>query len=189
MSITMSNNESRGLWRIIVLIAVITVALFFSKSSITGHISQDISRQPVDLVVGKSQSFVVSLPNNGEFSLRSLRVSGEVVGSGKVKVLLDNGKGIRRLVFANIHGVGKEIDRSTQFVESSDDLSQELVINSYQSLENDVADEGETIAGSFRSVCVETCNLNPDMFTSRRYELLVYVEPGAQAHINELLYT
>ncbi len=177
-----------GLWKMMFLIVLIIVILFFSKSTITDHISKNIERQVVDIVVDKSQSFVLSLPDNAIFSLRSLQISGEVVGSGKVKVFLDNGKGIKRLVFSNVQGVGKNIGVSTDFVDMDKSL-QEIVINNYRSLENDLVYEGETFAGSFRRVCSETCELNPVIFTNKRYELLVYVEPGTKVYLKELLYT
>lgn len=185
----MTNNESHGLLRMIFLIVMMTVILFFSNGAITGHFSKDVVRQPVDLVVNNSQSFVLSSPNSSPFSLHSLQVSGDVTGSGEVQIFLDNGKGARRLVFANIHGIGKSLGSTTEFVDADNFGSKHLVVTSYRSLDDEISGSGETIAGYFRNVCSETCELNAELFTSQRYELLVYVEQGTKAHLTELLYT
>lgn len=184
----MTNNESRGLRRLIFLIVVMTVILFFSKGSITGYLNKDIERQVIDFVVDRSQSFVVSLPNSEQLNLHSFSVSGDVAGSGKVQIFLDNGQGVRRLVFANVQGFGKSLDTATEFVDVKNSGLNELIIAPYRNLDDEVFGGGETIAGYFRNVCSETCELDPELFASQRYELLVYVEPGTKVHLTEVLY-
>jgi len=185
----MANKVNFGFWCAIVIVVIMTSMLYFSKATITGYLSRNIERHSVDLVIDKSQSFVISLSNNNVFSLRSLRLSGEVIGSGEVKVYIDNGFGVQRLIYANVKDESRIIDGAVSFVsENSDDDS--LVFEKYRDIDYaDFSENTKTIAGNFRRVCIETCDLNPSEFNNKQYEVLFYVSPGTKINLKEILYT
>ena len=189
MMVCSKKGQAHALWHAIVIVIIFMTALYFSRGTITGHLAKNIERNPVDIVVDKSQSFVLQLSNNAPFALSSFSISGAVNGPGRVNVYLDTGTGARRLVYTNTKGEVSAHDATTEFVENSgSDAS--LVVTKYRDLgETTSSKEGETIAGSFRRVCSETCSLDPTVFASSRYELLFFVDEGTTVHVNEILHT
>lgn len=178
-------SEIAGILVLIVFIA----SLFFSQGSITGYLTSNIERHAVDIVVDTSTSYVMTLKNNRVLALTSLSISGEVKGSGRVAVFLDNGIGLRRLVYANNKGASAPTELTAQFVDN-DHENRGLVVEKYRVLEDSVPMAPSDLThGLFRKVCSETCLLDVGLFRSSRYELLIFVDPGTTLKINEIAYT
>ena len=182
------SKKTKAVWHVIAMVLILTGALYFSKSTITGNVVASIDRLPVDLDIDQSQSFVISNENNKEFSLHSLRISGEVVGKGAVKIYVDNGAGILQLVYSNAKGSMNANMLATEFTKSGD--RSKFIIEKYRLLEGTLKKENEEfVEGNFRNACIETCSLDALKFTSKHDELIVYVDQGVKVHLEEILST
>ena len=71
---------------LVLFISFITYASF--KPSITGHVSANVYHQNLDLVINKSQNFLLSSDNLEPFIVSSLKISGNITGNGQVKVYI-----------------------------------------------------------------------------------------------------
>lgn len=183
----MSAEHLRSLWPVLLMSLILTAALYFSKATITANLVVDVHRLPVEIIAEKSQSFIVSLPSFVPFELNSFAVSGKVVGNGRARVYIDDGNGLRYLVYSNEAGASSVLNVDNEFGTAKDD---DLQIAKYR----DIADGSTTasdmivLSGYFRRACSETCHLPEGKFNSGRYELLVFVDEGTTVILNELLY-
>ncbi len=89
----------------VLLVSILFIGLMgyaFYSPNITGFVSVSIYKQNVSLVIDQSQNFFLTSDNIEPFIITSFKVSGEVIGEGRVKVLIDSGKGQRLTVYNNI---------------------------------------------------------------------------------------
>lgn len=175
---------------LIFVLFVFIFAFYFSKGDIVGNIVIDFERHSVGVFVDKSKSFVLSLSEGVPVNLKSLGVSGEVFGVGRVKIFVDNGFGVRRLVFSNEEGANAVLSVDGDFAQFSNDKIKGFDLSEYRVLTPEFYDGSgtEVFAGSFKRVCGETCELESGLFNSARYELLFFVEDGASVRLKEVLY-
>lgn len=187
-----SQDEAVSIIKIFLMIIILTATLYFSKDTITGNFGLHITRQSVDIFTDKSQSFILTHKSLSKFSLNSLSVSGEVFGDGRAKIYLDNGEGIRRLVYSNEHAAKTKWINSNDFVALVPESSSTIVLTKYADLSAEQPapqKDLQTLKGRFRRACSETCELDTSLFNTNRYELLIYVDDGTSVRLNEILYT
>lgn len=188
MTFQFEKAEFKKMLPVLVIVFILTAALYFSKSNITGAVIFQIERSPVNLIVDSSQSYVISKENSASFKLNSFRISGKVTGKGAAKIYLDNGAGIKKLIFHNSKGSISEFSQVNEFTKNSIGNSP-LKIMQYRTLEPEFEESKEFISGSFRNICIETCKLDLKQFDTARYELSVYVDSGVIVQISEILYS
>jgi hypothetical protein len=88
----------------IVGIFAVGMLLLPTPVTFTGYVSGlnlTIYSQNLDVLVDGSQSYTLATEGNN-LNLESFMIDGEVVGKGRVEILLDNGKGQQYLVYENI---------------------------------------------------------------------------------------
>ncbi len=180
--------EFKKILPVLTIIVILTAALYFSKSNITGAVIFQIERSPVNLIIDTSQSYVISKENSTPFKLNSFRISGKVIGEGNAKIYLDNGAGIKKLIYSNSKGSIAASSQINEFTKNNIGNAQ-LKVLQYRQLEPEFEQSKDFVLGNFRNVCVETCSLDSLQFNSARYELSVYIEPGVTIQINEILYS
>lgn len=183
----MSAEHLRRLWPVLLMSLILTVALYFSRGTITANLVVDVHRLPVEIFAEKSQSFIVSLPSFAPFELNSFALSGNVIGNGRAMVYIDDGNGLRYLVYSNEAGASSVLDVDNEFGAAKDD---DLQVTKYRELAGSLTPSNNAIvlSGYFRRACSETCHLPEGKFNSGRYELLVFVDEGTTISLNELLY-
>jgi len=178
----------KNLWHVLLMVGILTATLYFSKSTITGNVVvNDIQRVPVNINIDKSHSKVISLPDKTTWPLNYFSVTGDIKGAGLVKIYLDNGAGIKRLVYSNEKGLIQSSLKSNVFTSLKSEAK--LFIDTYSSYDYLAPEQVEVSSGSFRDVCIETCSLENNLFNSPRYELIFYVEKGTDLKIDEILYS
>lgn len=177
----------KNLWHVLLMVGILTGALYFSRSTITGNVVvNDIQRVPVNINIDQSQSYVVSLPDKTVLDLHSFSVTGEIQGKGLVKIYLDNGAGIKRLVYSNEKGIIQSSLKANVFTSFKAE-SAKLSVEKYSNYDYLAPEQVEVSAGNFRDICIETCSFDRN-FDSQRYELIVYVEKGTSLKIEEIIY-
>ena len=165
----------------VVVVGIILFAMFLSEGTITGLVSSQVFYKLIDLEIHNSQSFVIESSDDSLLFFSSFSVSGEVIGSGAVKIVLDNGLGERRVIFSNT------VNNSMHLV-SRDDIGYsapivvvpEYVLSEYPS-ENSVAN-----SGVFEE-CFEACKMFP-VLQGKEFKLNVYIEPGTSVILKKIWY-
>ena len=97
-----SANQKRFPFLIVVLVIVSVLAAFFITnffgSSYTGHVFADVNKISLEETAYKGSTYMMSASN--PLSAKSLRISGDIIGNGSVKVYLNSGDK-NMLVFSN----------------------------------------------------------------------------------------
>lgn len=211
----------RQLYKIEMIIAIFGIfaaaAMLLSDSSnlsVTGFVSADnltVYIQNLELYVDGTQSYnLASMGDN--LNLESFRLSGEIIGAGRVEIFLDNNRGSQYLVYKNLQ---KKIDYNprnliTSFVVKDESQSiQGQVVNDENSLTklegtwlivqpkplnviyefSPLAENERKLNGTFYMECTETCNIPLGEFDSDNYELIFRIEKGTYIQLNRLEYT
>lgn len=191
---------------IVLLIVAWSAVLIFSNPSITGHVPVNIYTQNLNLVINKSQNFLLTSDNSEPFIITSFKISGNITGDGQVKIYIDTGRGQKILVYDNIvqkkdaqaglHGItgsitDKSIKNATGENTSKDDKW--LVIKPIKTLLekeafDEVSNEEILVKGDFNRQCIETCLIRMEISRKIAYRLRFLVENGTVLKINEIVY-
>ena len=156
-------------------------------NAITGFVSTDIFTQDVSLEISSSQRYDF-LPRD-TIELSSLRISGEVIGSGLAQVFLEV-DGQRFLVYNNI--VKREQGNLITGLASG---------NSAKSVDNFRLVPGQAVAtpvsdtdvryysGEFYQQCVESCFMSLYLEPGDIASLVFYVDEGTALRVTQITYT
>lgn len=182
-----------------VVLLLVSVISLFPDTGITGYVSVDVRKQPVDIAVANSQSYLLTTTSEEGFELTSFKISGELIGEGKASVYLDNGQGQKILVFTNIIDSRKGLGSVTGMKEISGlvtgpdtEAQGDLILEYLENIDGsfrDLKDQEELFSGKFEEKCVDSCFINMPLNSDLSYLLLFYVEEGAILNINEVVYT
>lgn len=185
-------------------IFIVGMVMLPTPPTMTGYVSGlnlTIYSQSLDLFVDGSQSYTLAT-ESGNLHLRSFMIDGEVLGKGRVEILLDNGKGQQYLVYENIKktpdygkpsitGISAGITGNAVDESITESKGLWLAIQKKQPVNYEFlplkAGE-EATEGAFYSVCAETCNMPRDIFNSYSYELIFRLEKGTAVKLNEIKY-
>jgi hypothetical protein len=163
----------------LLIMAVISISLF--KPSPTGFVPANVERNPLDIVIEKSQ--VYKMRFNETTTLHSFAISGEVAGSGTAYVFLDNREGQRLLVYSNVRA--PQDLGGAKFITglATAEIQPGQVIDSSIQLE----ENEELVMGPFINECIQTCTTPPD-FSRDEYDLVFLVQPETRLTIDEIIY-
>lgn len=174
--------ESQRLLLGVIVFGIIFFTLLFSKPNITGFVPAETFSQKLNIDVLSSQRFVLS--SEDVLSLSSLSMSGAVSGSGLVNVYLADGSA-KWLVFSNKKKKSSSLEHITGLAVGDLNIAPGEKLNRIESL----PDGYITRDGSFSNECVETCVLDPGLFSTSSLFLDVIVEPGTSFHVSEIRFS
>ena len=136
------------------------------------------------------------------FNLTSLRLSGEVIGSGRAEIVLENGLGQELWIYSNMKqkqgnmitgmAVGEEDTALAEEKAEATDTAWLMITPgdaNKESPEKQLTPEREITSGKFQNTCTDTCYMNMKMQKGLYYTLNVRVDAGTQVKITELKYT
>lgn len=200
---------------VIACIGLIILGVFFLPfyPTLTGYVSGTnvtVFVQDLDLYIDGTQSYnLISAEEN--LPLSRLALYGEVIGNGRVEILLDNGKGEQYLVYENIieevQGgksliTGKAISGITGSASTDENVVGQniieerkgawLVIKPKKIMKYEFSELNEDqniVEGIFYKNCIETCSIEKGKFDSYNYELVFRIEKGTAVKLNQLRYT
>jgi len=175
----------------------------FYNPSITGHVSANIYRQNLNLMINESQNFLLTSNELDSFFITSFKISGNITGNGQVKVYIDTGTGQKVLVYENM--AGKKEDKNTglisitgrviEIVEARgvDEGVKRLVFRPIETLlEKEVFDEvGRDLIlvnGAFTEQCIDTCFMHMEISKNISYRIVFLVEKGTVLRINDIVF-
>jgi hypothetical protein len=190
------------------IIGIVAISMsLFNNPSITGYVSglnTTIYFQDINLTVDSSNSYTLVAEKN--LHLSSFMISGEVIGSGRVEILLDNGNGQQYLVYENVvektrskgffplTGIGAGITGKAAYsqTEINEQPSVFIAVQNkhpikYEFLPLDY--NHEAVEGVFVLECAETCDIPKDIFNSNTYGLFFRVEQGTELKITSIKYS
>lgn len=187
---------------ILISLLLVGALTFFSYPGLTGHVSSDLSTQIVDFLVDQSQVFEIST-DSGQFYIKSLRLSGEIIGEGVAEIWLDNSEGQRLLVFSNIRekdsGISSLTGITAKAVAVGDEIKEDPVFEKKITLTasdylntgpaTQIAKGQETFNGAFESECIDTCFIKMRMNKELRYNLIFRLESGTEIRLTKIQYT
>ncbi|MBW2980811.1 hypothetical protein KY360_05335 [Candidatus Woesearchaeota archaeon] len=180
--------------------AVLALSFYlFSNPNITGYVSIDFIMQDLDITLTQSQVFTMGATNPQPFTLTSFKLSGEVIGDGRVEIYLENRQGQQLLIYRNIKSKDRGISAITGLaVEGGEPTGKAeegtyFVITPGQVIQNpglmELSGKEETISGPFSDECVDTCFIRMELSSSTTYGLVFKVEPGTTLKIDRIFYT
>lgn len=172
-------------------LALIVVLVMIGNPHVTGYLSLDFVMQDLDMTIDQSQKFMISTDSEEEFSLTSLKISGEVIGEGRAEIYLDNEEGQKLMIYRNVKTKSIGMGAITgYFVNGQQDnhikITQEGTIDEEMT---ELTEKEETTNGLFSNECKETCFIKMRMKKGLNYNLLVKVDKGTKVRINEIAYT
>lgn len=183
-----------------VILILVSVISFFPKPGITGHVSAEIKTKTLNLTIANSQSYFLKAEKQEPFYLTSLKLSGEVIGSGIVKAYISDGKGQKILIYSNaaerkkgirpITGMGKITGGVVS--EGSAAEADDIIIDYLENLNGGpgkLSENEESSSGNFENICIESCFIEMLLNKELSYQLLFYVEEGTILKINKVAYT
>jgi len=199
----MKKPKNSTLVKIEITIAIIIILAgfltFFSHYSVTGFVSAESKIQSLDLVIAKSQNFILTSDNEEPYTLTSFKISGEVSGDGLAEVYITDSTGQKVLVYENIGKVTKTMSAITGMVpavkrnllyEKSDSLLLIIPDKELETTPKRTLEENEVIkTGAFNDACKESCFIKMEMSRNNEYNLIVEVEPGTTVNINQITIT
>ena len=98
--------NANKLQKIEITIAVLLVlgltAFLIGNPNITGFLSLDFVMQDLNLTLSQSQNYIITSTNPEPFTLTSFKISGEMIGDGRVEIYIDNGQSQQLLVYRNV---------------------------------------------------------------------------------------
>ena len=86
---------------VIMLIGLVFCGLYYTDSSITGHISAPFIEEVVDFYAISNQEVFFGLKDTSSIDLSSLKITGRIIGEGDVSIYVQDGIGNKLLVFSN----------------------------------------------------------------------------------------
>jgi len=85
----METNSLRILYVSLFFVALVT-ALLFLESPITGHVTAPIYSQATNIELRSNAEYELKSANNENIEFTSIRMSGEIIGNGKVEILIQD---------------------------------------------------------------------------------------------------
>ena len=182
-----------------VSLLLVSVTLLFKNPGITGHFSADFRSQILSITMDKSQSYLFSTNSPEPTYVSSLRVSGEIIGSGSVQIFIeDNGQ--RFLIYKNqkekeqglpsVTGMAVASGRIPEDIEESTEKL--LLLEPLDTLrweELSLSEQQEFAAGAFDNKCADTCFIDMSVSSEESYKLIFMIEPGTRLKLNKIIYT
>jgi len=190
-----SNVEKETLYKIelvFIISLIVALPLIFFKPSITGFVSSDIQRTPLNLTLEESKIIQMHTQSNQSVALDYLSMSGEIIGDGDVAVYLSNGKD-KLLIYSNM-GKPSKPNLITGFAtgptaSGKGKFNDDMILEIGESLQWPGDMGFSTGGGSFGRTCLETCFLDPQAWTNNTWQILAYVQPGTKLKITEISFT
>ncbi|MBW2963945.1 hypothetical protein KY363_00660 [Candidatus Woesearchaeota archaeon] len=171
---------------------------------IVGFVPVEIKSQPIDLSAETSSAFILFTEKEEQFSLTSLRLTGEVTGTGRAEIVLDNGLGQELLIYSNIRQktgnliTGFAVDAEGETLPEDAKITDVDTPSAWMLItkDKDTSVEGpktdldgkRTEEGPFQNTCVDTCYMNMKMQKGLYYRIKVRLDPGTTVNINEMKY-
>ena len=165
-----------------VVFLMITV-LFTSSPNITGFVPTSMNRQELDLTLTESKRFALS-SDQGTLKIGSFSASGSIKGTGLVNIYLSDGK-TSFLVYTNQKKTSSALSQITGLAQS------ELIVSPGELLQKvDELPQGyQTESGAFTNVCIETCNMLPELYNKQTLYLDAVITQPALVHISEITFS
>jgi len=202
------NNKNKILIFLVFLFIAGLFGFSFLNPSITGHVSVNINRQNLDLIINESKNFLLTSDNLEPFIITSFKLSGNIAGDGQVKIYIDTGKGQRLLVYDNIfikkdergglsaitgQAIDDTAEEDAERREGTNKGDKWLIIKPIRILLEkevfeEINDDKYLISEEFNDKCKETCLINMEMSRNVAYRLVFLVEKGTILKLNELIY-
>ena len=173
---------------------------------IVGFVPVEIKSQPIEIFADKPSAFLLFTEKENAFNLTAFRISGEVTGTGRAEILLDNGLGQELLIHSNIRqkqgnlitgmavddGIGEPLPKDAK-IEPVDANNAWLIIAPQTELQvegpvTELEDSKRTEAGAFQYSCIDTCYMNMKLQKGLYYLLKIRVDAETNVRINELKY-
>lgn len=184
------------------LLLILTI-LLFKNTDITSYVSADFRSQEFNLIMDKSQEFLLKTNSAEPMLISSFRLSGSIAGHGSIEIYIeDNGK--RFLVFKNIREKEKGLPSITGLAVASAAENQtpeevpksqekSLIISPLNAIEwkNEISlsKDEEFMAGNFNSKCIDTCFIEMPVSSEKTYKLIFLVQPGTKLQLSRIIYT
>ena len=194
-----------GLKKVEVGLAVVLIlslgVFMLGNPNITGYLSLDFVMQDLDIMVGESQSIILTSTNTEPVTLTSFKLSGEIIGEGMAEVYLDNGQGQKLLVYRNAREKRKAMSTITGlFIEGEKQIENKkaeeksyLVLNPGRMIEDaelsELAEDEEVVAGVFSNECTDTCFIKMELSDKTAYQLIFNLEPETELKLDSIVYT
>ena len=195
----MDNKKKQFLYILLGVSLAAFMLSFMPGENITGHVSVEAGYQALNLEIAESQAYVVTSDYDNPIKLTSMRLSGEVIGDGKVEVILDNGIGQRLLVYTN--AVDKiETDQITGMsrvtglaIKEAEQVKEKALLNlvfagNLDAIDATVPEGGQLRTGKFANECKETCLMEMDLSKDINYKLEFLVSNGTQLKLDNMMY-
>lgn len=185
-----------------VIIGILMLVLSLYRAPIfTGYVlgvNNTIYSEDMNLIIDSSQKYTLASPNE-TLNLKSFMISGEVMGNGRVEVLLDNGNGLQYLVYENIQQTqaassntvfsitGMAVDNQMEEKKGEWLVVQPKKIIKYEFFP--LKEGEEIVSGEFYAECKETCNIPKGLFNSDSYDIILRLEQGTTVKLTGIKYT
>ena len=183
----------------VAITAVLVLSVYiFNNPNVTGYVSTDFVMQNLNLTLTQSQKFALSSTSPEPFTLTSFKLSGEVIGDGRVEIYLDNRQGQELLIYNNLKTKDRGIGAITGFsIEGEADEEAEkaayFLISPGEIIQNpelqELSEREETVSGTFENQCSDTCFIRMELSSSTAYDMVFKVESGTSLKINNIFYT
>jgi len=175
-----------------IVILLIALPLVLFRSSITGFVSSDTRAQVLNITFNESQTLNLISSSDEPIYINFFSMSGDVIGDGDVVVYLANkNTSALSLVYTNIgQKKGAPLITGMAVAQGGNNLKPgTLLIEPGQKLDWPGSSGQNSASGSFTAVCMDSCYLDAGNFTSKNFELGVFVEPGTIFKLQEIYYT
>lgn len=196
------------MWVAAIGLALLGIYLYAPYVNITGHVSGvnlTVYTQTLDLLIDSSKSY--NFIAEKSLNLRSFLLSGQILGAGRVEILLDDGNGNQYLVYENI--VKKPSNQNLitgQVIDSSggEGISNEnnanlvennglwFVINQKSKIlkyEFKPLQDDEMLTSGFFYFSGEETQVLPEGYFSQNYELIFRMDEGTTVKLDQVTYT
>jgi hypothetical protein len=177
---------------------------FMPGGNITGHVSVEAGYQRLNLTITESQAYIVTSDYDNLLKLTSMRLSGEVIGDGKVEVILDNGLGQRLVVYTNeknaaesnkITGMGKVTGMAIEdgAIAKAGEIKEKALLNlvpaeTIKYLDATVPSDRILKSGKFANECKDTCLMEMELSKNVNYKLEFSISEGTQLKLDNMIY-
>jgi hypothetical protein len=171
-------------------------------NTIVGFVPIEIKSQSIDITATKPTAYLLFTERDSQFSITSLRISGNVKGQGRAEVVLDNGIGQELVIYSNIKKsqgnmitgmavsedenalpADTKIDKTTQpwlLIKEENDIT--------ETPKTEIGEAARTTEGLFQYICKDTCYMNMKMQKELVYTLKIRLDAGTEISITELSY-
>ena len=184
---------------LVVVLVLVSIVSFLPNSGITGFVSIETKMQPINLTLANSKSYILTTENS-EFTLLSLKVSGEVIGPGIAMIYIDDGQN-EHLIYSNVEdkktggmaitGFGRLTGNAIN-IEDGTVEPDYLVLDYLEDLNvqfDTIGEDKRAVSGTFLEECQDTCYIEMLMNKDTAYQLKFFIEKGTILKVNEIVYS